>query len=164
MTRSKSAGQSVSKRNARPSRDSQQNSTVIASAAKQSRGHTRPLDCFVARAPRNDGQWWSASGLREPVRHKAEFTTKLRLIVINPCLKRSSMHSCKKEVLIHVNVKFRRPQRMILRRFGDDPLLAGCEIGKSWVRHGEPWRIRRMAATGRPRWGFTFTVTIQTKP
>jgi len=35
------------------------NSTVIASAAKQSRGHsTRPLDCFVARAPRNDGQWW----------------------------------------------------------------------------------------------------------
>ena len=34
------------------------NSTVIASAAKQSRGHsTRPLDCFVARAPRNDGQW-----------------------------------------------------------------------------------------------------------
>src|ERR1700722_16511985 len=61
------------------------NSTVIASAAKQSRGHsTRPLDCFVARAPRNDGQWWSASVLREPVRHKAEFTTKLRLIVINP--------------------------------------------------------------------------------
>jgi hypothetical protein len=35
------------------------NSTVIASAAKQSRGHsTRPLDGFVARAPRNDGQWW----------------------------------------------------------------------------------------------------------
>src|ERR1700683_223442 len=34
-------------------------SSVIASAAKQSRGHsTRPLDCFVARAPRNDGQWW----------------------------------------------------------------------------------------------------------
>jgi hypothetical protein len=34
------------------------NSTVIASAAKQSRGHsTRPLDCFVAKAPRNDGQW-----------------------------------------------------------------------------------------------------------
>src|ERR1700678_1229653 len=34
------------------------NSTVIASAAKQSRGHsTRPLDCFVARAPRNDGRW-----------------------------------------------------------------------------------------------------------
>ena len=34
------------------------NSTVIASAAKQSRGHsTRPLDCFVARAPRNDGHW-----------------------------------------------------------------------------------------------------------
>jgi hypothetical protein len=32
-------------------------STVIASAAKQSRSHsTRPLDCFVARAPRNDGQ------------------------------------------------------------------------------------------------------------
>src|SRR5271170_5316455 len=32
------------------------NSIVIASAAKQSRGHsTRPLDCFVARAPRNDG-------------------------------------------------------------------------------------------------------------
>ena len=32
------------------------NSTVIASAAKQSRGHgMRPLDCFVARAPRNDG-------------------------------------------------------------------------------------------------------------
>src|SRR5277367_4232870 len=29
---------------------------VIASAAKQSRGRiTRPLDCFVARAPRNDG-------------------------------------------------------------------------------------------------------------
>src|SRR5271170_1269020 len=29
------------------------NSTVIASAAKQSRGHsTRPLHCFVARAPR----------------------------------------------------------------------------------------------------------------
>ena len=33
-------------------------STVIASAATQSRGHsTRPLDCFVAGAPRNDGQW-----------------------------------------------------------------------------------------------------------
>ena len=32
---------------------------VIASAAKQSRGHsTRPLNCFVSRAPRNDGQWW----------------------------------------------------------------------------------------------------------
>src|SRR5277367_1958761 len=31
-------------------------STVIASAAKQSRGHSmEPLDCFVARAPRNDG-------------------------------------------------------------------------------------------------------------
>ena len=31
--------------------------TVIASAAKQSKGHsTRPLDCFVARAPRNDGR------------------------------------------------------------------------------------------------------------
>src|ERR1700677_2591560 len=30
--------------------------TVIVSAAKQSRGRsTRPLDCFVARAPRNDG-------------------------------------------------------------------------------------------------------------
>src|SRR5277367_1543122 len=33
------------------------NSIVIASAAKQSRRHSaRPLDCFVARAPRNDGQ------------------------------------------------------------------------------------------------------------
>ena len=33
-------------------------SAVTASAAKQARGHgTRPLDCFVARAPRNDGQW-----------------------------------------------------------------------------------------------------------
>jgi hypothetical protein len=28
--------------------------TVIASAAKQSRGHKEGLDCFVARAPRND--------------------------------------------------------------------------------------------------------------
>src|SRR5271155_1812535 len=38
-------------------------STVIASAAKQSRGHsTRPLDCFVARAPRNDCH----SGVRVP--------------------------------------------------------------------------------------------------
>src|SRR5271154_1632279 len=40
------------------------NSIVIASAAKQSRGHsTRPLDCFVARAPRNDGQWWCSRSL-----------------------------------------------------------------------------------------------------
>jgi hypothetical protein len=33
------------------------NCTVIASAAKQSRGYsTRPLDCIVVRDPRNDGQ------------------------------------------------------------------------------------------------------------
>jgi hypothetical protein len=38
------------------------NSIVIASAAKQSRGHsTRPLDCFVARAPRNDAWRYSRS-------------------------------------------------------------------------------------------------------
>src|ERR1700730_3103589 len=30
-------------------------SPVIASNAKQSRSHKRELDCFVARAPRNDG-------------------------------------------------------------------------------------------------------------
>jgi hypothetical protein len=30
-------------------------SPVIASEAKQSRGHKKELDCFVARAPRNDG-------------------------------------------------------------------------------------------------------------
>jgi hypothetical protein len=35
---------------------------VIASAAKQSRIMQRFLDCFVARAPRNDG--WIASSLR----------------------------------------------------------------------------------------------------
>jgi hypothetical protein len=29
--------------------------SVIASAAKQSRGRKKELDCFVARAPRNDG-------------------------------------------------------------------------------------------------------------
>jgi hypothetical protein len=29
--------------------------SVIAGAAKQSRGRKKELDCFVARAPRNDG-------------------------------------------------------------------------------------------------------------
>jgi hypothetical protein len=40
-------------------------STVIASAAKQSRGRiTPPLDCFVARAPRNDGRGISVRSIR----------------------------------------------------------------------------------------------------
>ena len=39
---------------------------VIASAAKQSRGRiTRPLDCFVARAPRNDGRGISVQSIRQ---------------------------------------------------------------------------------------------------
>jgi hypothetical protein len=38
---------------------------VIASAAKQSSGGiTRPLDCFVARAPRNDGRGISVQSIR----------------------------------------------------------------------------------------------------
>jgi hypothetical protein len=53
VTRSKSAGQSVSKRNACPSRDSQQ---------------------MVGRPPR----------FENPSVIEAEFTTKLRLIAINP--------------------------------------------------------------------------------
>ena len=94
-----SAGQSVSKRNARPSRDSQQNPPSLR-AQRSNPGAT-------ARGP------WIASSqgllamtvnggrlpcFEHPSVIRAEFTTKLRLIVINPCLKRSSMHSCKKEV------------------------------------------------------------------
>jgi hypothetical protein len=35
--------------------DGGENFSVIASEAKQSRSHKEGLDCFVARAPRNDG-------------------------------------------------------------------------------------------------------------
>jgi hypothetical protein len=37
---------------------------VIASSAKQSRGHEERLDCFVARAPRNDGVKFPPSSQR----------------------------------------------------------------------------------------------------
>src|SRR3954451_21336329 len=39
---------------------------VIASEAKQSRGSKQELDCFVARAPRNDGEMFVMSSRKLP--------------------------------------------------------------------------------------------------
>src|SRR5256885_1610878 len=44
---------------------------VIASEAKQSRGHKESLDCFVARAPRNDGERTAETSPRHCERSEA---------------------------------------------------------------------------------------------
>ncbi len=97
--------------------------SVIASAAKQSRGRiTRPLDCFVARAPRNDGRGISVSNRKRLALDGVALVAGTRAMRVkggtalkrvktlghrNPCARRGSIRLPRKEVQWSESFKMR---------------------------------------------------------